>query len=59
MKCKEKQRRHSRSNFWLFSLCHKNLNNRHFDTRIFAIRLCVPTKAMEVFKRNMYGWEKC
>ena len=38
---------------------YKNFNIGHFETRIFAIRLCVPTKAIEVLKSNMYGWKQC
>ena len=46
-----KERRHTTdpTSFLRFSKCHKNLNERHFDTRIFAIRSCVFTKEIEVF----------
>ena len=27
---------------------HRNFNIRHFDSRIFEIRSCVPTEAIEV-----------
>ena len=51
----------------LVILCHKNLNNRNFDTRIFAIRSRVPTKAIKVFKTTIVrcselgkrGGERC
>ena len=41
--------------FWHFSKSHKNFDIEHFDTQIFAIRSCVPTKAIEVIKRK-YLW---
>ena len=40
----------SLTHFWRFSKSHKNLNNRHFDKRIFVIHSRVSTKVMEVFK---------
>ena len=45
--------------FWHISKSHKNFNIGHFDTRIFEIRLSVPTEAIEVLKRKIYAWEPC
>ena len=50
--------RHPRSKFGDFRSAIKNQNIGHFDTQIFAISLCVPTEAIEVLKRNMYGWKQ-
>ena len=36
---------------------HKNHKIGHYDTRIFAIRSGI--EAIEVLKRNMYGWNPC
>ena len=59
LKCEENERRkkekHSRSNFGDFQIPKKNFNIGRFQTRIFAIRWCVPTEAIEVSIINRDG----
>ena len=65
---KKKKQRPSRLNCVRFSKSHKkknkkktykNLNIEYFDRLIFAIRSCMPTRAIEVLKRNTYGRKQC
>ena len=46
---REEKKRHHRPNFGDFQSARAD----------FLIRFCVSTRAKEVFKRNVYGWEHC
>ena len=53
------ERRHPRSIFGNIQNAIRKHNIRYFDTRIFAIRSRVLTKAMEALKTDVYGWLQC
>ena len=49
LKYEEQERKDILNPIWPFSKCHKNLNNRYFDTRIFAKRSYLSSKAVIFF----------
>ena len=53
---KEEGRNTSKIHFWPFSESRKSIWD--FDSRIFAIRSCVPTESIKEIKRNIYEREQ-
>jgi len=54
---REKRKKYILDPILSISKSHKNFNIWHFNTRIFAIRSCVPTEAIKVIKIIIYGLE--